>query len=75
MSFTHTAILARRTDYEWTFVIEKSKNLLTTASAKDISASLSIEFQLVDAATKDELTRYGATISETIEIGATAIGE
>ena len=75
VSFTHTiSTLARRTDYEWSFVIEKSKNLLIESDLKDISGSLTIDFQLVDSATKDELKKYGAPLTETVTIGAGALG-
>ena len=75
VSFVLTkSALARRTDYEWTIVVEKSENLLNNSKLKDISSNLTIDFQLVDAATKEELAKYGYNKGETVTIGKTALG-
>jgi len=45
VSFVLTkSALARRTDYEWTIVVEKSENLLNNSKLKDISSNLTIDF-------------------------------
>ena len=66
--------LARRTEYEWTILIEKSKNLAVTDSLKDVSANLSIDFQVIGYDTATELTRYGAVLTDTVTISASALG-